>query len=155
MARISRWRGWPKANVVIGPAALVVVVVAMGVLQLGLLAEQTRERQGRYEAIARELAEAATEASSAVPRVVITDHPMWLATLTDGPAIALPDEDPEALLALGRSFGTDWLVVVDERGRYPDALLERPGSGCLSAPPRTLGDGDERAWLFRLAEGCQ
>jgi hypothetical protein len=154
LARLSRWRGWPRVNVVIGPAALVVLVGAMGLLQLQLLANQTGRHEARYAAVAGDLGRVAAEAGDAAPRVVMTDHPMWLATVTGRPAIAVPDEDPSSLQELGRRFGTDWLVIMDERGRYPDALLEEPGAGCLADAPLAVGDGSDPGWLFRLAPSC-
>jgi hypothetical protein len=57
-------------------------------------------------------------------------------------------------MALGDRFGTDWLVVIDDRGRYPAALLEGPGSACLAAAPTRLGDAERPAWLFRLSDRC-
>jgi len=154
VARISRWRRWPKVNVIIGPAALVVVTVGMSLLQLGFLGDQTKARQERFEDIASALADISREAGDAAPATLMTDHPMWLATVTGQPAIALPDEDPSSVLALGQRFGTDWLVVIDERGRYPGALLGASGSDCLAAPPQTLGVDGDPAVLFRLAEAC-
>jgi hypothetical protein len=154
MARISRWRRWPKVNVIIGPAGLVLVTVSLSVLQLGFLSDQTRSRQERYEAIARSLSDVATANMGERPGTIMTDHPMWLATVTGQPAIALPDEDPSSVVSLARRFGTDWLVVIDERGRYPAALLGAEGSDCLSAEPQALGTDGDRAVLFQLAETC-
>jgi hypothetical protein len=154
VAKISRWRHWPRVNVVIGPAALVVVTLSMSLLQLGFLGDQTRARQERYEAIARSLSDIARAAGDAAPTTLMTDHPMWLATATGQPAIALPDEEPSSVLALGERFGTDWLVVIDERGRYPGALLDAVGSGCLAEDPQALGVDGDPALLFRLADAC-
>jgi hypothetical protein len=154
LARISRWRGWSRTNVVLGPAALVVVGLAMGVLQVTLLASQSDARRLRYESIGRSLAEVAARTGPRAPGTLITDHPMWLSTVTGRPAIALPDEAPAAVMALGDRFGTDWLVVVDDRGRYPAALLEGPGSACLAAAPTRLGDAERPAWLFRFSDRC-
>jgi hypothetical protein len=128
--------------------------VALGVLQLGFLADQARTRQIRYEAIERSLAEIARRSDLPVPGTLMTDHPMWLATITGKPAIALPDEDPASVQALGRQFGTNWLVVIEERGRYPGVLLEDSASDCLVAEPLPLVEAGEPAWLFRLAETC-
>jgi hypothetical protein len=154
LATVSRWRSWPRANVIIGPAALVVVTLVMGWLQLDLLAEQTRARETRLTSIASTLAEIGSREAGALPETYMTDHPMWLATVTRTPAIALPDEDPTSLQALSSRFGTDWLVVIDERGRYPDALLDPASRGCLDGTPTQLGDPARPAWLFRLAATC-
>jgi hypothetical protein len=154
VARISHWRGWPKVNVLVGPLALVLVTVGMSALQLGILGEQTRARQERFAAIAESLAGIADRSGDATPATLITDHPMWLATITGRSAIALPDEDPSSVLELGRRFRTDWLVVIDERGRYPGALLRPEASACLEADPLPLGADGDQARLFRLADAC-
>ena len=68
---------------------------------------------------------------------------------------------PTSLGRLARALETTWLVVVDERGRYPDALLSGAGRACLADEPVALGggatvsgDADEDAWLFILDPGC-
>jgi hypothetical protein len=79
---------------------------------------------------------------------------MWLADATGGRAIALPDEDIASVAELGRVFGTDWVVVVDERGRYPAALLDPAARPCLRSEPRLLETGASEAWLFQLDDTC-
>jgi hypothetical protein len=155
LAKVSRWRGWPRANVVIGPVALVVVALVMGGLQVQLLADQTRGHERRYRSVAVALADLQAASGTSASATLMTDHPMWLATVTGAPAIALPDEDLASLQALGQRFGTDQLVVMDERGRYPGALLAPGSAGCLSDEPIPLGDPEQPAWLFRLAETCR
>jgi hypothetical protein len=85
--------------------------------------------------------------------VIITDHPMWIAAATGGPAIALPDEPPAAVADLARAYGAEWLLIMDDRGRYPASLLET-APACLAAPPERIGPPDDAAWLFRLDTGC-
>ena len=91
---------------------------------------------------------------AALPPVVISDHPMWLATALGRPVIALPDEPPTNVARLAAAFDAPWLVVFDARGRYPDALLAAPAAGCLSHAPRQLGPQAAPAWLFQLATMC-
>ncbi len=159
LARVSRSRGWERPNVIVAPIALVSMAVLFTVFQASLLAVQSAGTQERYEALAtsleRELAGIAAEASVAgAPVAVITDHPMWLAEATGGYGLALPDEAPASLIELGRQFDTHWVVVVDERGRYPEALLDPAARSCLAADPLALDAAGTEAWLFRLAEGC-
>jgi hypothetical protein len=52
LARISRMRDWRQVNVVIGPVTLIVIATVLGGLQLSLVADQSRERQARYAALA-------------------------------------------------------------------------------------------------------
>ena len=71
-----------------------------------------------------------------------------------GMLFTLPDEDLTSVQALGHRFETRWLVVLDERGRYPEALLGNDSSGCLDDEPVAIGDPEQPAWLFRLARTC-
>jgi hypothetical protein len=43
---------------------------------------------------------------------------------------------------------------MDERGRYPAALLDEPGIACLAEPPLSLAADRDPGWLFRLADSC-
>ncbi len=81
---------------------------------------------------------------------VITDHPMWIADALGVPALALPDEPPANIVALAREFGAGWLLVLDERGRYPGVLLGAP-SPCLVEEPVPTVEG---AHLLRIVPGC-
>ena len=135
-----------------------------------LEAHEKMEQDHLYEPVAREVesdralaywekahhreVEAAESLIDKIDRLDPSD-PMWLATVTGTPAIALPDEDLASLQALGERFGTDRLVVMDERGRYPGALLAPASADCLSDGPIQLGDPERPAWLFRLAETCR
>ena len=127
----------------------------------------SRQLQTRYEAITTAIGRVAGDLDIAgdmgdpvdpgrpLPAVIITDHPMYLAHASGRATLALPSEEPAAVLDLAARFGTPWLVVIDGRWPYPDALLSEPGVGCLAAPPVALEDTPEGAWLFRLAEACE
>lgn len=154
MARMSRLRRWQRPNVVIGPLALVSVTAVLAFLQLGLLADQSSRKQARYEALAESIVAVAESHGVELPDTLITDHPMWLAEATGGYAVALPDEDLSSIMALSQHFAAPWVVVIDERGRYPDALLEGSARSCLDEDPVELLSDTGSAWLFRLADGC-
>jgi hypothetical protein len=154
VARISDVRGWQRQNVILGPIALVAVTALLGSLQLSLLSSQSVANGERYAALADSLASVAGLEGGDVPGTLITDHPMWLADALGRQAVALPDEDLASLSELSRRFDAPWVVVIDERGRYPEALLGETARGCLAGEPLALDDDVEPAWLFRLAEGC-
>jgi hypothetical protein len=154
MARVSRMRGWGRTNVLLGPVALIAMTVLLSALQLTLVSRQAGERQRQMEAVAAALGEAAGEFGVAIPAVLITDHPMWLADALDRDAVALPDEELASVLAVAERFGASWVVVVDERGRYPAALLAEEARDCLADDPRALDVPEAEAWLFRLAHDC-
>jgi hypothetical protein len=79
---------------------------------------------------------------------------MWLADALDRDALAQPDEEVASVMALGDRFGASWVVVIDERGRHPGAMLAEEARGCLVEEPRDLAVPGAEAWLFRLAEDC-
>jgi hypothetical protein len=153
LARVSARRGWGQVNVVLGPVALLAVAVPLLGLQLLILARQADAVGTRLSAIAADL-RARIPAEPSGPPVLITDHPMWLAEATGGPAIALPDEPLRDVADLARTFGATWLVVLDERGRYPSELLADPRSGCLATEPERIGPSGDPAWLVRIAPDC-
>jgi hypothetical protein len=78
---------------------------------------------------------------------------MWLAAATRRPTLALPDEPVWSLARLARAFGATLVLVFDERGRYPGALLARDTASCLRSAPERIGPDGSTAWLFRLDPG--
>ena len=152
LARISAIREWERPNIIVAPMALLAVVIVLGLLQTVIVARQSRGFAQRYANLAAELIAYGEAAGTGLPDTVITDHPMWLATTLGTSAIALPDEDTDAILELSRTFSAPWLVVVDERGRYPDALIS--GGQCLAADPVRLAVGAQVSWLFVLDDAC-
>ena len=154
LARVSRVRHWSRPNVVLGPIAIVTVAALLGVVQLGLLSRQAGERQRQMEAVAWSLRDVAEREGLEVPATLITDRPMWLADVLERDAVALPDEGLAAIMQLSRQFAAPWVVIIDERGRYPAALREETARGCLVDAPVELSGAARSAWLFRLAEAC-
>jgi hypothetical protein len=154
LARISVLRHWEKPNVILAPVALIAVAGLLAVFQLRILAEQSRDTESRYATVAAAVGAHAQDTGRPMPETVITDHPMWVADALGGSAIALPDEDPAAVIELARRFDAPWVVLMDERGAYPEALLAEAGQGCLAAEPVPLTQEESPAWLFELAERC-
>jgi hypothetical protein len=154
LARISRAREWEKPNVILAPIALIAMAGLLAIFQLQVFSSQSSEAQGTYDSIAAAVARVAEEDGLSVPSTVISDHPMWVADALGGNAIALPDEDLESILALSAEFEAPWLIVVGQRGRYPEALLTDEARPCLEVDPLALSDDEEPAWLFRLEPGC-
>jgi hypothetical protein len=155
LARISRFRGWARPNVVLAPVALVGVAALLGIFQLQVFASQAEHVRDEYAAIGEQLQDVADARGRTAPPTVISDHPMWMAGAIDGQAVALPDEPLPSLLELSALFDAPWVVVVDERGRYPEALLAETARGCLVSEPTPLDASDEPAWLFELDPACR
>lgn len=154
LARISAVRDWEKPNVIVAPIALVSTAALMTAYQVMLFGAQAEDKQARIESVASSLAEVAAATGRAVPETLITDHPIWLASATGGYAIALPDESLASVHELASVFGAPWIVVIDERGRYPEALLSDDARACLASGPTPLDGPAAGAWLFELAETC-
>jgi len=155
LARVSVVRQWQKPNIILAPIALVSSAAMLTAFQVAVFAEQSDSTQERYRAVAASLASAAAESGRPQPATIITDHPMWLADVTEGYAIALPDEDLESVHELAAVFDAPWVVIVNERGRYPQALLTDDARTCLVADPTPLSVPGAEAWLFELAPTCE
>ena len=154
LARISARREWERPNVILAPIALVSTALLMTGFQVMLFGAQSEERQEQIDAVVASLDAAAAERETRPPSTLITDHPMWLAAATDGYAVALPDEDIESVQSLAARFDAPWVVVIDERGRYPEAFLTAEARACLAADPTPLEAGQTAAWLIELAPSC-
>jgi hypothetical protein len=155
LARISTAREWERPNVILAPIALLAVAGLLAFFQVRVFSDQSRQTEARYSAISAAVTAVAAEAGGSVPATLITDHPMWLADSLGATAVALPDEDTDSLMALSRVFEAPWVVIVDERGRYPAALLDPGARSCLSSDPIRLTDQTESAWLFQLDKECR
>jgi hypothetical protein len=154
LARISAWRDWERANIIVAPVALVSMAALFTVFQVRVFSDQSLAAEARYAQLADSLVAVAEAGGGELPETLITDHPMWLADATGGYAIALPDEDIDALTELSGLFEAPWVVVVGERGRYPETLLEVSAQACLTADPVPIEAAGTKAWLFQLADGC-
>lgn len=154
LAGISAVRKWQQPNVILAPIALVGMAVLLAVFQVYVFARQSHAASERYAAIADALHDVAERDGEVIPATIISDHPMWMADALGRSAVVLPDEDLDTLLELANLFDAPWLVVVDQRGRYPDALFSRDAAVCLATQPVALTEEDEPAWLFRLDRGC-
>jgi hypothetical protein len=81
---------------------------------------------------------------------VITNFPIWLAETQRIPSLALPDEPPEDVLDLARTFpGTRLMILISAEGKHWPGDLEAglPGSECFQpvalGPPIGGSDGQD------------
>ncbi len=156
MARVSIRRGWAQVNVIIAPIALLAVSLPLLGLQVLTVSRGADRLDARLSAVAADVlahARASGTSGDEAP-IIVTDHPMWLAESTGGRAIALPDEPIANVVDLARRFGATWLVVFDEDGRYPAALLTPDAAACLLGTPERVGPTGDEAVLVRLAPEC-
>ena len=179
VARIRGWRRWPRSNAWLAPAFMLAIVAPLAVLQVTLVSRQAADQGARITAVAAvvraqpdllstrasDSAAGASAASSppsevdsgaAAPTgpVIITDHPIWLADALGTPSIALPDEPPDAIVALSRQFDAPLIVVFDTRGRYPNALL-KGSQPCFFGGPLAAAGGPDPAWVFHVSATCR
>jgi 4-amino-4-deoxy-L-arabinose transferase-like glycosyltransferase len=150
VARVRRWRGWERPNVWMAPAGLAALTLTMTLLQLGFVAAQTAARERQVEAAAATVR--ATLRSTGAP--VITDHPIWLSDELGVPALALPDEHADSVLALARKFGATGVVVLDSSQRNVDGLVNDPRGCFVPQPVAQIADTPPLAVLAIKSE-CQ
>ena len=145
VAWVGRRRQWSRENAWLAPLAMLVLVLPLAVLFVRLTAAGSEREMARQAIVAGALA-------GVVPPgdLVITDHPMWVAEAADVRTAALPDEPVAPVADLADRLGARWLLVLDERGDYPDGLLANP-SPCLEAVPFEAAG----AHLWRIDLGCR
>lgn len=123
IAWIGRLRHWWRPVAWLGPALATAVVVPLMFVSVISIDHQADGTRARYEALPAALNRAGVPLAANAP--IITDNPIWLAETTHVTALALPEESPEAVVALARQFGSRLLIVLQADG-------EREWPGILS-----------------------
>jgi hypothetical protein len=103
--------------------------------------------QRRFDQIRNQVGVAFDEVAVAQSGPIISDRPLWLARTLGTPTLALPDEPVDSVLDLARAFGAQTIVVVEQRGPYPQALL---GHACFARLPDVSA-----ASVFVITEACR
>jgi hypothetical protein len=150
VARVRAWRGWPRSNAWLAPAALIALALPLTVVQVSTAAAQARGEQQRFAELAAAVPVALDGAGVDPAAPIITDRPLWLSDALGRPALALPDEPADSVATLASRFGAEVVVVVEQRGRHPAALAAEPE--CF--PELDLGPGVD-ARLFVIQEACR
>lgn len=155
VARVGRARGWATSNVVLPAVLLIGLAAPLTVLQITLLAGQTR---ATHDALTTAIADLARQPELADPRrPVITDRPIYLAEGARRPTLALPDESPGDVGRLADDFGAPLVLMLGERGRYPDAFADS-GTGGVCFRERTATGPTNgtapRHRIFVVLPGC-
>jgi hypothetical protein len=136
VARVARARAWGPGSAVLAPIGLLLVGIPFLAITVTGIGVASRERQDRYEELARRLEVAGLLGTD--PGPIISDFPIWVATALRAPSLALPDESPESVLDLARTFGATLLIVDSEaeHGRWPAVLASgEPGAECFVPLP--------------------
>jgi hypothetical protein len=122
----------------------------VSVLSLDHSADTTR---ARYEALPAALDRAGLPLAGNAP--IITDNPVWMAQSEHVTAVALPEEPPQAVLALARHFGARLLIVADANGdREWPGILESGGDAarCFQEVHLTDNSGESPPETSPLAQ---
>ncbi|MEA2622359.1 MAG: 4-amino-4-deoxy-L-arabinose transferase [Chloroflexota bacterium] len=151
VARVGRARAWSRENAWFAAAALLALAIPLAGLEVTVLSRQAAAQQARLQGVAAAVSRLPDVRAGAA---VITDHPVWLAEALGVPAIALPDEPPSDLVRLADAFGATVIVVLDQRGRYPAALISGPDRPCTFGPPIPVGPANDPAWVIRIVPEC-
>jgi hypothetical protein len=151
VARIRVARHWSRENAWMAPAALLAVAVPLAALEGAALGAQSRNVRDRVAEVAN--------AARQLPAIadggpIISDHPVWLSDALDVPTLALPDESAGSVDSLVSRFGAKLVIVLDQRGRYPDALFTASGRPCSFGTPIPIGPSTQPAYVVGVGTGC-
>ncbi len=155
VAWLVRRRQWARQNAWMAPAALIALTFPLAALQLGSAARQAASSQRIMLQLPGTVMGALHDAGVRHGSPVITDRPIWLSDVLLMPTLALPDEPASSILALAEAFEARAVVVVDQRGRYPDALRAGPEATCFSELPNPASNsGDAAPAVFVIHSEC-
>jgi hypothetical protein len=155
VARVGARRGWGTGSALLAPVAVIVFALPMLWLTVTGIGGVATDAERRYAELARTTEAAGVPLAANAP--VISDFPIWLAESARVGSLALPQESPEDVLDLARTFDARLLVVSVEpsHGAWPAILDEGgPGSECfVPVPDATVRapDGSEELLVYRIA----
>jgi hypothetical protein len=129
-------RAWTNPVAWLGPAFAIAGCLLFSAVILPADGRDARNASQRYAALAAAFSQPGTELDlAAEPGPVITDFPIWFAEATRHHALALPNEPPDSILDLARSFDPPARLLVVEAandGVWPAAIITgAPGSECF------------------------
>ena len=152
-------RGWTRPVAWLGPTFAIAGCLLFSGVLLADDGRASRDTGVKYEALAAALVDPSFAAPlDTEPGPIMTDFPIWLAEATRHHTLALPNEPPDSILDLARTFDPPArLLVVDagNTGVWPAAIFSgAPGSECfvpldLPAVPGHPGALDD-VLVFRI-----
>ena len=149
VAWLVKRRSWERQNGWMAPAALLAITIPIALFQLTIASRQADASERNVAAIAASVPAALAAANVDPTTPIITDRPIWLTDALARPTLALPAEPVSTLLDLAKRFGAASVVVVEERGSYPQALSG--DQGCFTElDPATTGG----AHVFVIGREC-
>jgi hypothetical protein len=141
VVRIGRLRHWRRPVAWIGPGLAIATILPLCAVSVLSMSRQADDVRTRYEALPAAMIRAGVPLATAGP--VITDNPIWLAEAARIPTLALPQESPDAVLALAHRFGVKILVVRADGSKWP-AILVDGGTAALCFQEVPLSDNSGR-----------
>jgi hypothetical protein len=153
VAAIGARRRWRPSSAAIGPAVLAALAVPPLLLAASVYAAMATTAEQRYADLLASTDAAGVPLAQNAP--VISDYPIWLAETARVPTLALPDETPESVLDLARTFGARLLVVSTDsgRGRWP-GVLDAGGAAAacfVPVPAATVPSDSSEVRVYRIA----
>jgi hypothetical protein len=146
IARLGGRLGWTRPVAWLGAALGIFSGALFSLALLPSFGEGSRGTALLYEELGRRMA-AAGHPLDASAGPVISNFPIWMAETQGVEALALPDESPNDVLDLARSFpGTHLVVMIAPQSQHWPRDLETavPGAECFRAIdlglPTTAGD---------------
>ncbi len=133
IARVGRARGWTRPVAWLAPALTLFGSLLFTAVLLPSFGAGSSATAGQYARLETAMAAAGHPLEPAAGPV-ITDFPIWMAEAAGVPALALPNEPPDAVLDLARAFpGTRLLVTIgQDHPLWPRSIDERqPGAECF------------------------
>ena len=146
-------RGWTRPVAWLGPTFAIAGCLLFSGVLLAQDGAASRATATRYEALAAALADPSFAMPiDAEPGPIITDFPIWLAEATRHATLALPNEQPDSVLDLARSFDPPARLLVvnaENAGVWPAAIFSGDaGSECFV--PLELPSALEDVLVFRI-----
>ena len=138
---VGRLRHWARPVAWVGLGLVMTNILPLCAVTVLSMARQSDDVRARYEALPAAMARAGVPLETTHP--VITDNPIWLAEAARVPTLALPQESPDAVLALAHRFGVQILVVREDGRKWP-AILVDGGTAALCFQEVPLSDSPGR-----------
>jgi hypothetical protein len=140
VVRIGRLRRWTRPVAWIGPGLAMAAILPLCVVSVTGIARQADDVRARYDALPAAMARVGLPLDSDGP--VIASNSIWLAESARIPTLALPEESPDAVLALAHRFGARILIVRDDGGKWPAVLVDGgPAALCFLEVPLSDNSG--------------
>jgi hypothetical protein len=138
---IGKLRHWTRPVAWIGPGLAIAAILPLCAVTVLSMSRQSDDVRARYGDLPAAMARAGVPLETAGP--IITDNPIWLAEAARVPTLALPQESPDAVLALAHRFGVQILVVREDGRKWP-AILVDGGTAALCFQEVPLSDNSGR-----------